>query len=133
MESQRTGRALLFTCIGLTLVLSVGVIVFYLANRGTDRLPAQLVRLALTGVLCFFLYRGSEIARWLSVVLFTLGGALAAPGLLQESVPGMIVTGVMAAVYLAVAGVLLWSRRVHAFMDHQRRSAGETHDTVREG
>jgi hypothetical protein len=68
------------------------------------------------------LYSGGQWAKWISVVLFTLGGAMALPVLFRDAIWYMILMGGgMAALYLSFAWLLVWSRSIHAFLEYQRR------------
>lgn len=116
-----TGRRILLTYITLVLLISLNILLLYLDSRGTEGLPARLVRLQLTVILCYFLYRGSKFAKWIAVVLFTLGGAMAAPFIIDNSLEVSIISGILAAIYLSFAWVLIWSERVNEFLDQQRR------------
>lgn len=119
-DSQRAGRAILAAYIALTLLVSVGVVAMYVAHRGSDRLPAQVTRVALTGGLCYALYRGSRAAKWVSVALFAVGGAMALPGVTSDDPAAAALMGGMAALYSSFAAVLIGSRSVNDFLARQR-------------
>ncbi|MEO0460613.1 MAG: hypothetical protein AAF219_07205 [Myxococcota bacterium] len=63
--------------VGAVLLLNSAIdIALYVLNVGIDNLPQQLVRFIVLLVLVRGLDRGSSAARWIAVVLFTLGGVL---------------------------------------------------------
>lgn len=119
-ERAQKGQIILLVYLVLVLLASVGVIAFYVSSRGTDRLPAQLIRFVLTVVLCIFLFRGSRIAKSISVVLFAIGGSLALNGVFQGSPLTVALSVGLAALYLSFAWMLLWSGSVNAFLEHQQ-------------
>ena len=105
------GRRYVLGCILCMLGTSVGVIVLYMAARGPDRLPIQLVRLGITVLISLFLYRGVPAARVLTVIGTSLGGVLALfSGLLFLAVP-----------YLGIAAVLVFSPSVSAYFNYRQR------------
>jgi hypothetical protein len=109
-------------------LLSSITIVFYLVRIGPDRLPQQLVRFALTLGLAYALIRGRQWARWLTSALLLLAVVALAPGVLTSAafdggrIGRTLVLLTMAALYTAVAGVLIWSPGVAEFF----RSEGRT-------
>lgn len=119
-EHERSGRAILLVCLFLVLLVSIGVTALYVSIRGDERLPSQIVRFALTMLLCFYLYRGHVAAKWIAVILFCLAGGMATTQIWSDSPLVVFFGGVMALFYLSVAWLLLWSRRVNAFLDYQR-------------
>jgi peptidoglycan/LPS O-acetylase OafA/YrhL len=119
-QKARRGKIILLVYIALVLLTSAGLVALYVFSKGKEQAPARVARLALTALLCFYLFKGSKVAKFLSVVLFTLGGALALPLVLQGTLPAVAGGGGLAALYLSFASVLLWSESVNAFMSHQR-------------
>ena len=118
------GRKLLIINITLVLTISVATIAFYASNVGTGRLPSQSVRLLLTIALCWGLYRGSSVARYLMAVLLSLGFGLALVGLPAVlrvgNTAGILLVLSMVAAYFFVAATLFWSSSIVAFQDHQK-------------
>jgi hypothetical protein len=118
------GRKLLIINIALVLTISVATIAFYASNVGTGRLPTQVVRLLITIGLCWGLYRGSKVARYLMAVLLSLGFALALVGLpavlRSGNAGGILIVGSMVAAYFFVAATLFWSSSIVAFQNHQK-------------
>jgi hypothetical protein len=113
---QGQGRAILVANIVVVLSISVTTTALYASERGTDRLPAQSVRFVLMAVLLAFVYRGSESAKWLTVVLSGLGGLLAAMNVAKAFPRIDYLSAAMASLYLTFAVMLVASRRVNAFL-----------------
>lgn len=120
----KKGRKILLIIALLIILIELLVIVLYIIIVGPNRLPQQVLRLSLTGILLFFLYRGSNLARVVAIVLFTIGGILVfISGLVLSTTTIdylMILTG---AVYLGSALCLLISHPVRVFLKSQRESA----------
>ena len=100
-RSVARGRVLVLVALGAIVGVSLIVIGVFVHHHGTGRLPAQLIRFALTVVLAVFVYRGRPWARWVAVVL--IGGA----GLIllthSKSTPVLV----MGVVYVVSAGLLV--------------------------
>ena len=120
-DHERSGRKILLVYITLVLLVSVGVIGFYVTVRGTDRLQTQIIRLALSGAMCRFLWVGSVTAKWISIILFAVAGSIAIPDVLRSEPLAMAVLGGMSFLYLSFARLLIWSRPVNSFLDYQRK------------
>lgn len=74
METQlTTGRKIVVGVIIATIALSLISIITSVLVDGQP-LPAHLVRFLLTILLCLFLYRGANWARWIVVILLLLAG-----------------------------------------------------------
>jgi hypothetical protein len=125
-EQIERGRLIVFGYLIFIMAISLGVVSLYLMARGvTARLPFQIVRVVLTAALCFWLYRGSVIARWILVALLAWGGVsglILAIGSGQPTV--VLIAGGMAVVYLSFVCVMVTSRSVAAFLDDQREKYG---------
>lgn len=125
-EQIERGRVIVFGYLIFIMAISLGGVSLYLMARGvTARLPFQIVRVVLTAALCFWLYRGSVIARWILVVLLAWGGVwglILAIGSGQPTV--VLIAGGMAVVYLSFVCVIVTSRSVAAFLDDQRDKYG---------
>lgn len=118
---QNTGRIILVSIICLVLAISLLAIGLFLATQGTERLSAQVVRFALTICLCAWLYRGSPIAKWICIALFSVAGALTVVPLLRASdVSEIAIVGVVGMVYFSFATVLVSSTSVNEFLTYQR-------------
>lgn len=109
--------------IALMLTLPAGVMLLFAENPDPRRTMTQVVRLALTVMLCIFLYRGNIIAKWLTVATSTLGGGSAVLLAISGAPLGLVIGGLIAALYLSLAWLLVWSTDVNAFLAVQR---GET-------
>jgi len=120
MDRVKLGRWLVVGIVATVLLIEAIVISFYVSQRGTDRLDRQVGRFLVAVALGVWLYRGSGIARYLLSVCLLLGGLLGYR-YIDWSNPQSVGVGVaMSAVFLTLAGVLMWSRSVHAFLTHQR-------------
>ena len=118
MDTQRQeGRGLVITVISATIALSVVAIVVYLITMGPKNLAQQIVRLILTVVLCVFLYRGASWARWVTIILFLLGGILLIPSAIAalHIGAGAYMLFAMGAVYFASAAILLFAPAVRTY------------------
>lgn len=119
--------------IAVTLALSVMVILVYLTSIGPQKVPQQIVRLILTGVLCVFLYRGVNWARWVAGILFVLAGivGIASGTALLYIGAGAFVLLAMGAVYVGSAVILLFVPSVRTYFgsskhEQDEESASET-------
>lgn len=72
-ESIEAGRKLVVTVAAVAIAISFLTVTFNVV-RDPDRLPQQLVPFGLTLGLCAYLVRGRSWARWISVLLFLIGG-----------------------------------------------------------
>jgi hypothetical protein len=106
----------------LILFTSAAVTGLYVASAGTSRLPQQAVRFALTALLLAWLWRGSDVARWILIVLLGLGGLFSLPLVLRGG-DAAILGGWLAALYLSFVGFLIGSSHVAAFLASQRGEA----------
>ena len=117
------GRLIVIGYIVALLTISFCVIAFYVLVIGPQKLPAQVIRFALTLALCIGLYHGSSVAKWILIVLLGLGGLLALVPVATGD-PFAIALGlILAVVYLSFAVVMLASKSVKAFLVHQRGKA----------
>ncbi|REJ94820.1 MAG: hypothetical protein DWQ34_07680 [Planctomycetota bacterium] len=117
------GRKRLLKYMALWFTVSLGVFVSYLQFVGTDRLPQQIVRFILTVLLFWWLYNGSNVARWLCIVLFWVGGtvmAMLAPGMFRVDTLRGVSTFCDALVMLFFVRTLIWSLEVKLFLAVQR-------------
>lgn len=108
--------------IGVSLINSV-VTSTLLPNQPVSETVKDGIRLALTLLLCYFLYQGHGWAKWVTGVLIGLGGFLAIPGALlviRYSLLGALWLLMMAAIYLTASWILLRSSEIKAFQSAQR-------------
>jgi hypothetical protein len=107
---------------GLPLI-TVSVIYSYCVTIGTDRLPQQVIRLCLTVLLLLWLYRGSNIARWICILLYWPGGTvmacLVAPAFRMGTLRGVSVL-LDALTMLFFVRTLIWSRDVKLYLALRR-------------
>jgi hypothetical protein len=109
---------------GIMIGLSIGITIAYVLRVGTDALPRQIIRFALTVLLLWLLYRGHAWVRWLTLVLVGVAVFMAA-GVTQtlfsagRTVEGLAMT-IVALGYFIVARTLLWSPGIGPFQAAQR-------------
>ena len=138
-ELVSRGRLYVRVAVGAFVAVSVAAAALQAWRFGLTRLPVPAVRLALTGLLMYFLYQGARWARWLTVALTILalmvtlpafrGGAWSA-----ERLPGTLIALALVIVYGVVGRGLLYSESVAAFLAHQRgRRLGHRQDEARTG
>lgn len=120
MTNVQRGRLIVIGIIVTTLVTDAVIIGFSLAFRGLDPFATQIVRFSLTSLLMWGLYRGNGVARWIAIVLFGLAGLMGLSNVLQNDLVAAVVGGTMGIVLLTVAGILLISKSVEAFREHQQ-------------
>lgn len=105
------------------LLLSAVIIVLYISKFGAARLGVQLVRFALTVLLCIWVYRGNNVARIITVVLLGIAG-LGAAVLFVTQTSGLSASTMMSLAlmmtYLSFAWHLLMSEKVADFLAYQR-------------
>jgi hypothetical protein len=109
---------------GIMIGLSVGIIIAYVLRVGTDALPRQIGRFALTILLLWLLHRGHAWVRWLMLVLVGVAVFMAA-GVAQTlfsagRTPEGLVMTIVAIGYIIVARTLLWSPGIGPFQAAQR-------------
>jgi hypothetical protein len=123
---RRTGQVILVVHLTAILLLVGGGLVQHLVTWGREGSLYLIARLSLIALLCFSLYRGSRVARWLAVGLFALLGLIGLWLASREPDSGAGVYAAQAVLCLSFAAVLVGSSRVHAFLSHQRavRRAG---------
>lgn len=121
-EEQLRGRKVLLVHIGLVLAITLLTIGTSVAVRGPGKLPAQTIRVAIEIALFALVYRGNNVARWITIVLVGLAGAAAYLGLvfLEMTALPTLLMGSMGLIYLSFARVLGWSPTVAAFLAYQR-------------
>jgi len=121
----KLGQTIVVLIIVTTIFLSLATIGLYYAFSGPAKLPQQTVRLILTLVLLFFLYRGSDVARAIAVVLFGAGALLGIVGgvssLSTNSFAILLI--LMGGAYAAASIALIASKSVNAFLKAQRTSS----------
>lgn len=118
----RQGRRILLLVIATCLLLSVSTILSYNLVLGPGKIVPQVVRFLLTALLCVFLYRGKDWARWLfgllyghnTIYAFTMGIPL-----LSQSLWGLMIL-FLGVLYLLMGVILFFSPSVRAFLTAQR-------------
>ncbi len=74
-------------------------------------------RFFLNGVLCWFLFKGKNWARWIFVVLLVAAGVVGIFGIIsgQNKIDKSIVLLAMSTTYLASAGLLVFSKSIASY------------------
>ncbi len=108
------------------LCVSVFTIIQYNMAVGPKRLPSQIIRLFLTFFMLRATYKGSELAKWISVVLCSLGafGCICIFFLFAQ-IDWLLRVALLAnsASYVYYVAHLLLSKDVRAFLEYQRSKA----------
>jgi len=117
---EKHGRKVVLVIIAGALILSAVIIGAYVVILGPQRLPVQAVRFLLTVGLMWWLYRGSPIAKWLTVVCFGLGGLAGLTSLLVDHRLAATVGVKLGTLYLSFAWSLVTSADANAFLQYQR-------------
>lgn len=113
-SNANTGRWLVVAVIVSVLALSVLTPAAFKAGEGVEHQLQLLTRFLMTGVLCIFLYRRANWARWVAGIPFLLGGM----GLLVAAFAydrGDVLLGTMGVVYVAAALVLFFAPAVRTY------------------
>ncbi len=131
MESLKKGKYIVIIIITLTLLINIGTIISTTAlltsagypESASENITTGIVRLFLTGLLCLYLYRGKPWAKWVSLILYALGGISA---LLICFSDFSLWSIIMATVYLVSALLLLFSKDAQSFMEAQDQKFSST-------
>ena len=94
---------------------SATIITTFLVLRGSERLPGQLMRLGLTSLICFFLYRGVSGARFLIVIFCGIGAVYA---ITSGELPLLALGGI----YVFAGATLVFSPSVSAYFRFKAQS-----------
>jgi hypothetical protein len=116
------GRRELIVYSALVIGVSGATIVAINVVAGTADLPRQAVRFSLTCLLMWWLWSGSLIARWITVVLFGLGGLAASIMVVSAAAPSAFawILAFMQATYLPLALRLTWPTAVVDYLALRR-------------
>lgn len=125
MDSVKKGKTILIIFIVLTLIsdlmISGALTLTYALNGsygiGAQRLIEGFVRLALTIVILYFLYKGHEWAKWIVAILMIIGG-LASASMIVTSYT--IIYIFLSILFLGFGIVLFASRDVKNFLRYQK-------------
>jgi hypothetical protein len=121
----RSGRVIVICVIAFATGFSLMTIVLFNVVFGSQRLPAQLVRFALTVGLAICIYNGQSWARYVMAVLFAMAvlySLVVFPAILNNANALELACFVVMMVgYAASAVALIAIPSVGRFMEHQRR------------
>lgn len=127
-REQRLTRGRLLVGIAIAGMLGFSALIVAMTARAGTFGMTQAVRLSLTLLLAYMLWQGRSWARTLTVVLAAMTAVVFAV-LAVEQVAGaegsgvaVVLSGLGAAVYGAVAAILGTSESVKAFLARQRRT-----------
>jgi hypothetical protein len=116
----KRGRAIVGAIVVTHLAFAVAVILLSILMGRFEQLPRMGFKFVATASTCYGLWRGSRWAKGLYVFGFAVA-ALACLFLAANVRPGvMLLTGGMGVMFGALAGVLLFSPSVNAFLAYQR-------------
>ncbi len=122
-RSAAEGRIKLLSASFAVVCVCVFTIIQYNLAIGPQKLPAQIVRLILTLLLCGAVYVGSRAAHWICVVLFSIGVAMLSKILLtMNNVPLLFYISISANLltYIYFLYLLLLSKDVKTFLESKR-------------
>ncbi len=151
---QEEGQVIILLVIALILAQSLSWFVLYVMAYATDFLATHSMGMLISVALCFWLYCGSSIAKWIIIVIHGIPGAC---GLLSgmilvafrdlvrhvshsqriptelgqqlRDIPVIVALNVAAGVIgLTIACVLLTSSKANAFLAYQRRKRRKKQD-----
>ena len=124
-EDVLKGRKIVASIIAVLLVISFTTILFYNISLGTDRVFVQIIRFFLTATLCYFVYKGNNIARVIMGILSLIAAFLGIGGLILIFVSPII--GIASLPYFIAyvfsGYMLLFSKDVKKFLESQRNTA----------
>ncbi len=120
MTLEARGRK---TCRSVALsifLMSIATIDMYVSVNGTDKLPTQIVRLALTGWMCWHIAAGSNLARRIGIVLTLAAGTMAVHAIVDGGPIQSWLVLLYPTLYLTCGSMLLFSKSVKAYVAAQR-------------
>lgn len=125
MERVKKGRVILFIIIAVVLLLdaatttatSISYLISDMADVSRQTLIQGGIRLLLTGLLLYLLYKGNRFAKWLLVFLFILGGLMGVIAFLGTMNLMNLITGV---IYEVFGILLIMSKNITTFILFQR-------------
>jgi hypothetical protein len=119
-KETKQGRTIVLLIIGVFIAMELYTFVRSDVIRGSD-----IVRLTLTLILSFFIYKGFLVARWIAVALFGMLGLLGILSVLEVATMLMSAEGFMLIFITMIdaisAYLLARSRSVKAFLNYQRK------------
>jgi hypothetical protein len=122
------GRDLILVLILVLLLMSGGFTYLYVQQFGTGQLPSQSVRFFFTCLICWFLYKGHSWARWLLVLLLSIGVFIGVFG--SSAADPTTMTFVLVAIYSGIVLSLSFAPHMKGYFTTKGR--GETAPPRRE-
>lgn len=126
-SSELTGRRIALT-VGIgAIVMSQGQLAYsaFLSISGAINLT-DIVRLCLAVALAYFLYSGAPTARWIAIIFFAVGGALAlyyGVGVYTRAGFRTVIIDVIGVLYIVFAAALLFPASVRAYFRRRALNA----------
>jgi len=117
---EERGQGIVLATVTTIPLATLSVVALHLSSEGLDRILHHGIRLVVTGCLCLWLYWGSPIAKWVSIIVFGIAGLIGLVNLLSGSAITMAFGGGLALAYLSAAFVLIKSPSVGTFLAYQR-------------
>lgn len=125
MEKVKAGRNIVIAIIVVMLLVDIVNIIsayFSYASNGEMQLAFASLRqgffrFILTSLMFYFLYKGHRWAKWLSVVLFIIGGGMA---LLTVALRFSVLLLIVGILYIVISLLLILSKNVKQFFLYQR-------------
>lgn len=122
------GRTLVLADVLILVGFSLFSVLYHVASRGSELLGVSLLQLGVTALLCWLLYRGFALVRYLTIALITLSLMMSVPALVDSVRLGQPFLALLfVAVLLTygfVAVTLAWERQVRDFLEAQRLARG---------
>lgn len=121
--SVKKGKNIVIGIICILLGVELLTILLYFFSIGSGKIGTQVVRVLLTGALCFFVYNGQNWAKWVTVVLMAIAALTGLIGTLSVMVYPLLgaISFIYFIIYTTVVILLLAPKSVKEFMEHQRK------------
>lgn len=116
-----TGKKIVIAMISVMLLISLGSILLYTFQNGADKFSSQIIRFSATLILCYFMYKGKELARRTAAtltILSTIVCIIAAVGTFSFQAVTILMI-LLAIVYGTMSALLIGSNQVKAYFEYQ--------------
>lgn len=125
MELIKQGKKMVIGIIIVMLFADIATIIYtgaiFLKYAEFDyfllKMTQGTIRLILTGIMLFFMYKGSKIAKNIMITLLIFGGIL---GLISGLFTFNILSLVMTMIYLGIILVMMKSHSIKSFLSYQK-------------
>ena len=121
--SVKKGKNIVIGIICILLGVSLLSILLNIFSIGTGKIGTQAVRFFLTAALCFFVYKGQNWAKWVTVVLMSIAALAGLIGTLSVMAYPLLgaISFIYFILYTTVVILLLAPKSVKEFMEYQRK------------